>query len=35
MSLKDTNGKKIVVWIIVGFVLVGFVGLDIYYALYP
>ena len=35
MSLKDTNGKKIVVWIIVGLVLVSFVSLDIYYALYP
>ena len=28
MPLRDTNGKRIVLWLIVGLVLLSFVGLD-------
>jgi hypothetical protein len=35
MPFRDTNGKKIVLWLIVGLVLVSFVGLDIFFALQP
>jgi hypothetical protein len=35
MPFRDTNGKKIILWLIVGVVLVSFIGLDIFFALQP
>lgn len=35
MPLRNTSGKRIVLWLIVGLVLVSFVGLDILFALKP
>jgi hypothetical protein len=35
MPLRDTNGKRIVLWLIVGLVLLSFVGLDLLFALRP
>ena len=35
MPLRDTSGKRVVLWIIIGLVLVSFVGLDILFALKP
>jgi hypothetical protein len=35
MFLGDTGGKRIALWVIVGLMLLSFVGLDILFALLP
>ena len=35
MVFDSTKGKRITLWIIVGAVVVSFIGLDILYALWP